>query len=116
MVGASSPRRVAILGSTGSVGTSALDVAAALPDRVQVIGLAAHARWERLAEQCHRVRPRVAILTDPIAFEQADRAAFPAETVLRCGEDATCELAAAADVDIVLAAVVGAAGLTGTWA
>ena len=73
MVRVSSPRRVAILGSTGSIGTNALDVAEALPDRVQVVGLAAHARWERLAEQCRKFRPRVAILTDPTAFARADR-------------------------------------------
>jgi 1-deoxy-D-xylulose-5-phosphate reductoisomerase len=109
-------RRVAVLGSTGSIGTSALEVAAALPDRIEIAGLAAHTRWELLAEQCQRFRPRVAVLTDRTAFAAADRAAFPAETELTCGDDAVCGLASAPDVDVVLAAVVGAAGLTGTWA
>jgi len=109
-------RRVAVLGSTGSIGTSALDVAAALPDRVAVVGLSAHSKWQLLAEQCRRFRPRVAVLTDRAAFDAADRTAFPADTELLCGEDAACALASAPDVDVVLSAVVGAAGLTGTWA
>ncbi len=110
------PRRVAVLGSTGSIGTNALAVAEALPDRLQVVGLVAHSRWRELAAQCHRVRPRIAVLTCPEAFAAADRSAFPPDTDLRCGDAAACELAQAAEVDIVLAAVVGAAGLDGTWA
>ena len=110
------PRRVAVLGSTGSIGTNALAVAEALPDRLQVVGLVAHTRWRELAAQCHRVRPRVAVLTCPEAFAAADRSAFPPGVELTGGDAAACELAQAADVDIVLAAVVGAAGLDGTWA
>jgi 1-deoxy-D-xylulose-5-phosphate reductoisomerase len=105
-----------VLGSTGSVGTSALDVAAALPERVAVAGLAAHSNWRLLAEQCRRFRPRVAVLSDRAAFDAAVRGDFPPETELLFGDDAVCGLAAAADVDVVLSAVVGAAGLTGTWA
>lgn len=110
------PRRVAVLGSTGSIGTSALDVARHLPDRVEVAGLAAHSKWELLAEQCREFRPRVAVLCDPDAFRRADRTQFPRETELLAGPDAAARLAAAADVDVVLSAVVGAAGLGGTWA
>ncbi len=113
---AARPRRVAVLGSTGSIGTSALAVADALPDRLQIVGLVANTRWRELAAQCHRVRPRVAVLTDPAAFAAADRSAFPSGTELKAGDGAACELAQAADVDVVLAAVVGAAGLDGTWA
>ena len=113
---AARPRRVAVLGSTGSIGTSALDVAAALPDRLQVVGLAARSRWRLLAEQCHRVRPRLAVLTDPGAFAAADRSAFPPGTELQGGDEAACRLAQADDVDVVLAAVVGVAGLDSTWA
>ncbi|WP_238602577.1 1-deoxy-D-xylulose-5-phosphate reductoisomerase [Fimbriiglobus ruber] len=110
------PRRVAVLGSTGSVGTSTLDVVAALPERLAIAGLSAHSKWELLAEQCRRFRPRVAVLTDAEAFQRADRSVFPRETELLCGDDAVCALASAPDVDVVLAAVVGAAGLAGTWA
>ena len=52
------PRRVAVLGSTGSIGTSALDVIRHLPDRLELVGLAAHSRWEQLAEQCREFKPR----------------------------------------------------------
>jgi 1-deoxy-D-xylulose-5-phosphate reductoisomerase len=110
------PRRVAVLGSTGSIGTSALDVIRHLPDHLQLVGLAAHSKWEQLADQCRLFKPRLAVLTDPAAFKRADRAFFPKETELLSGPDAVHKLAAASDVDVVLSAVVGAAGLSGTWA
>jgi 1-deoxy-D-xylulose-5-phosphate reductoisomerase len=110
------PRRVAVLGSTGSIGTSTLDVARHLPDRLRIVGLAAHSKWEHLADQCRAVRPRYAVLCDPEAFRRADRAAFPRETELLGGDDGIARLAADPDVDVVVSAVVGAAGLHGTWA
>lgn len=105
-----------MLGSTGSIGTSTLDVARHLPDRVKIVGLAANSRWEQLAEQCREFRPRFAVICDPKVFERADRASFPQETELLCGEDRVRQLVTDADVDVVVSAVVGAAGLTGTWA
>jgi 1-deoxy-D-xylulose-5-phosphate reductoisomerase len=108
------PRRLAILGATGSIGTNTLDVAAAFPRELQIAGLVAHSNWRQLAEQCHRHRPRLAVVTDPAA--RPDPAAFPPETELQRGPDAACALAAAADVDVVVAAVVGSAGLHATWA
>ncbi len=110
------PRRVAVLGSTGSIGTSALDVIRHLPDRLELVGLAAHSKWEQLADQCRLFKPRVAVLCDPEAFKRADRAFFPRETELLGGPDAVHKLVAEPDVDVVLSAVVGAAGLSGTWA
>jgi 1-deoxy-D-xylulose-5-phosphate reductoisomerase len=110
------PRRVAVLGSTGSIGTSALDVIRHLPDRLSLVGLAAHCRWEELAEQCREFKPRLAVLSDPGALARADRSRFPRETELVGGADCVARLAAAPDVDVVLSAVVGAAGLEGTWA
>lgn len=110
------PRRVAVLGSTGSIGTSALDVVRYLPERLEVAGLAAHSKWEQLAEQCREFKPRVAVVCDPQAFQQVDRSAFPRETELLGGPEGVAQLVTAADVDVVLSAVVGAAGLAGTWA
>jgi 1-deoxy-D-xylulose-5-phosphate reductoisomerase len=107
---------MAVLGSTGSIGTSCLDVAAAHPDRLEVYGLAAGRRWERLAEQCRRFQPRLAVLADPTIAAQVDRAQFPAGTQLRFGADAIAELASDPAVDVVMAGIVGAAGLRGTWA
>ena len=110
------PRRVAILGSTGSIGTNALDVVRQLSDRLEVVGLAAHSKWEMLAEQCRTFKPRLAAIADPEAFRRADRSVFPRETEVLGGPDAVNRLAADPDVDVVLSAVVGAAGLQGTWA
>ncbi|MFO0798395.1 MAG: 1-deoxy-D-xylulose-5-phosphate reductoisomerase [Gemmataceae bacterium] len=109
-------KRVAVLGSTGSIGVSTLDVARHLPDRLEVVGLAAHTNAAQLAEQCRAFRPRYAVLCDRAAFTAAVRSDFPRETELLGGPDGVAKLATAADVDVVVSAVVGAAGLQGTWA
>src|SRR3954447_11845583 len=57
--------RVVVLGSTGSIGTSTLDVADHLPGRLQIVGLSAHSRLDLLLEQAHHFRPRYVCLTDP---------------------------------------------------
>ena len=105
-----------MLGSTGSIGVSTLDVVRHLPDRLKILGLAANSRWETLAEQCREFQPRFAVLTDPEAFKAADHSAFPHETRLLFGNDGVSMLAREPDVDVVVSAVVGAAGLDGTWA
>jgi 1-deoxy-D-xylulose-5-phosphate reductoisomerase len=110
------PRRVALLGSTGSIGTSTLDVARHLPDRIKIDGLAANSKWEQLAEQCRAFRPRFAVICNPQTFQQADHACFPRETELLCGEGGVRRLVTDPAVDVVVSAVVGSAGLAGTWA
>ena len=110
------PRRVALLGSTGSIGTSTLDVVRHLPDRLKVVGLAANSRWEQLAEQCREFRPRIAVICEPGVYAKADRTLFPKETELLYGEEGVRRLVTESDVDVVVSAVVGAAGLAGTWA
>jgi 1-deoxy-D-xylulose-5-phosphate reductoisomerase len=110
------PRRVAVLGSTGSIGTSTLDVIRHLSDRLELVGIAANSSWEQLAEQCRAFKPAVAVLTDALAYRQADRSCFPRETELLCGTEGVIRLVSSPDVDVVLSAVVGAAGLHGTWA
>ena len=108
-------RRVAVLGSTGSIGVSTLEVAAALPDRVQIVGLCAHSNWQKLFEQTRLFKPRWAVLTDPKAFAMADRGQLWPETKLLSGEDGIAHMVRDQDVDIVVSAIVGAAGLRGTW-
>lgn len=105
-----------MLGSTGSIGTSTLDVVRHLPERLHVVGLACHAKWEQLADQCRAFEPRIAVLTDPAAFEAADRSFFPKGTELLYGDAGVRRLASDSEVDVVVSAVVGAAGLSGTWA
>jgi 1-deoxy-D-xylulose-5-phosphate reductoisomerase len=108
------PLRVAILGSTGSIGTSTLDVIERHPDRFEVFGLSSHQRVDGLVEQCLRLRPRIAVLPDK-ARAQAARQALAARgasaTEVLEGPEALNQLARASEVDAVMAAIVGAAGL-----
>jgi 1-deoxy-D-xylulose-5-phosphate reductoisomerase len=110
--------RVAVFGSTGSIGASTLDVLGRHPDRFVVAALAAATSHQRLFEQCCTHRPRVALLQDPVAaqaLETALRAAGVA-TKVACGSDALLEVAGGSGVDAVMAAIVGAAGLPSTLA
>jgi 1-deoxy-D-xylulose-5-phosphate reductoisomerase len=109
-------KRVAVLGCTGSIGTNTLDVARHLPDRLEIVGLCAHSRWDDLATQCHEFRPRFAVVTCPDTAKRVDRSQFPADTRLLFGNDGLLTLVTDPDIDIVVAAIVGAAGLMGTWA
>jgi len=110
----SSPRqRVAILGSTGSIGTSTLDVLARHPERYEVFALSAHSRSDELLAQCLRWKPRFAVMTDPAharRLREALRQAGARTEVLE-GAAALDEVAAHPEVDSVMAAIVGAAGL-----
>lgn len=108
-------RRLIILGSTGSIGCSALEVAAALPGEVQVVALAGGGRWELLAEQAARFRVPSVALRDAAHYD-ALRRACPHGTRVLAGESALIELVQSVDADLVLAAVVGAAGLPATLA
>jgi 1-deoxy-D-xylulose-5-phosphate reductoisomerase len=107
------PLRLAILGSTGSVGTSTLDVVARHPERFEIVGLSAQHRVDLLFEQCFRFRPRIAVLpTEARAAElRARLRAAGLATEVRVGPAALCELASDPEVDAVMAAIVGAAGL-----
>jgi len=106
-------QRIAILGSTGSVGVSTLDVLARHPDRFEVFGLSSHQRVAELVEQCVRFAPRVAVLTDRARAQEARRllAERGSQTEVLEGPQALSQLAAAGEVDAVMAAIVGAAGL-----
>ena len=105
--------RVCILGSTGSVGVNTLDVIARHPDRFEVFALSANSRLEELGAQCRTWRPRFAVLPDE-ARARTLRAALRADgvkTEVLSGASALAEVAAHPDVDSVMAAIVGAAGL-----
>ncbi|MBW6468342.1 MAG: 1-deoxy-D-xylulose-5-phosphate reductoisomerase [Coriobacteriia bacterium] len=106
--------RVAVLGSTGSIGRQALDVASRMPDRVRVTALAAGSNHELLAEQARAYRPVAIALNDPAAAHSAAKA-LPGVDV-GAGPDAVVALASHPEVDIVLNALVGAAGLRATIA
>lgn len=109
---------ITILGSTGSIGVSTLDVLGRHPERYQVFALTAHTRVAELAEQCRQFRPRVAVVATAeaaLALQQLLRQDELTTEVLY-GEQALCDVAAATECDIVMAAIVGAAGLASTLA
>ena len=108
--------RIAVLGATGSIGTSCLDVIAAHGSRLQATALTAHGRWESLAEQCHRHQPRFAVISDASVRGQIGGNAFPHTTEVSFGPDALEKIACHPDIDTVVCGIVGAAGLRGAWA
>jgi 1-deoxy-D-xylulose-5-phosphate reductoisomerase len=108
-------RRVAILGSTGSIGVQALDLAARLEDRFEIVALAAGTNADLLARQILRHRPRLAALADPAGREGLAAAARETGCAVASGEEGLRAVAEHPDADVVLAAIVGAAGLRPTW-
>src|SRR3990172_13410151 len=111
-------RQVVILGSTGSVGSSTLDVIARHPERFKVVALTAHRQIEVLFKQCIRFQPQYAVVGDARRAEQLLarlRAAGSATEVLY-GEQALEQVAALPQADTVMAAIVGIAGLRATFA
>lgn len=108
-------RRVVLLGSTGSIGTNCLDVVSCLADRLEIVGLSAHSRWEMLFSQAAEFQPRWVTVTDPALKGELDTQTL-GSTRLLFGEEGVAAMVTDPDVDIVVTAVVGAAGLTGTWA
>ncbi|MCP5319881.1 MAG: 1-deoxy-D-xylulose-5-phosphate reductoisomerase [Pseudomonadales bacterium] len=110
--------RVTVLGSTGSIGDSTLDVIARNPGRYRVFALGCGRRWQELLAQCRVHLPRYAVVADPGAAARL-RAAVRAENLAVDVLDGTAGLEAVAahpDVDVVMAAIVGAAGLMPTIA
>lgn len=104
-----------VLGSTGSIGESTLSVVENLRDKLRVVALAAHRRWEKLLRQCAAHQPEAVALTDPAAAQEFERAAEAAGTFRKpqvfAGRDGLVELVRATRGDIVVGAISGAAGL-----
>ena len=107
---AGGPRRVALLGSTGSIGRQAVDVLAADPS-FQVVALATGSRADVLAEQVARLRPAVVAIADDESRRALVALGLPAGTDVLGGEDALVELATRPDVDIVLVGTGGVVSL-----
>jgi 1-deoxy-D-xylulose-5-phosphate reductoisomerase len=111
-------RRITILGATGSIGASALDVIARHPERFSVVALAANRRWEPLLELLRRFRPPYAALLDAGAARELAAAVKREQlgTRVLAGGEGLVEAATLAEADTVIAAIVGAAGLAPTIA
>ncbi|HEY9118607.1 MAG TPA: 1-deoxy-D-xylulose-5-phosphate reductoisomerase [Marinobacter sp.] len=110
-------RSITILGATGSIGLNTLDVIRRHPDRFSVHALTASTSVESMAQLCHEFRPRYAVMADQKAAQALTIALsnLPSVTVLS-GNEALAQVAADAEADTVMAAIVGAAGLPPTLA
>ena len=107
-----------ILGSTGSIGTSTLDVVVRHPERFRIFALSGHSQTAKLAEQCLAFRPQYAVTANAAQAAElyAHLAAAGCQTEVLHGEQALCDIATAPETDGVMAAIVGAAGLPPTLA
>jgi 1-deoxy-D-xylulose-5-phosphate reductoisomerase len=114
----SSVQRITVLGATGSIGLSTLDVIARHPERYQVFALSGYSRIDELLALCVRHRPAYAVVPDDEAAARLRGGLLGAGCTAQVlvGEAGLCEVAAAPEVDAVMAAIVGAAGLRPTLA
>lgn len=112
------PIGVTILGATGSIGINTLDVLARHPDKFRVTALTAHRGVERMAAQCRQWEPRFAVMADPASAEALATELRDAglTTEVLAGPEALARVAAHAETDYVMAAIVGGAGLLPTLA
>lgn len=111
-------RNITILGSTGSIGTSTLDVVARHPDKFKIVALTANSQVDLLFRQCRQFKPRYAVLLDETSATELRRQVREAglTTEVLSGMAALEQMAALPEVDTVMAAIVGAAGLRPTLA
>lgn len=109
-------KRLAILGSTGSIGTQALDVVAAHPDKFEVEILSAHSNAELLIEQAKKYKPNAVVIVDEDKYEEVKQGLAMQPVKIFAGKQSLDEVVQWDSVDLVLAAIVGFAGLSSTVA
>ncbi len=105
---------IAILGSTGSIGTQALEVIVAYPDYFDLQVITAHKNVDLLIEQALKFRPNSVVISDESQYKKLKDALWQEEIHVYCGEDALCQVVESTEVDTVLTALVGYAGLRPT--
>jgi 1-deoxy-D-xylulose-5-phosphate reductoisomerase len=103
-------RRVILLGATGSIGASAIKVAESMPDRMEILGMAARCSAQKLAEAANRSRPQAVCIADPASLDEL-RSALNYSPKILTGDDGLVELSTMSGADLVLVAIVGTAGL-----
>ena len=111
----SKPMQLTILGATGSIGTSTIDVMLRHPEQFQAYALVGHKNVTLMQELAEKVQPKFVVMTDEAAY-QSLKGKLPAKTTLEYGMDAAEAVASADEVDMVMAAMVGSAGLPATLA
>jgi 1-deoxy-D-xylulose-5-phosphate reductoisomerase len=109
-------KHIVILGSTGSIGQSTLDIVSRFPDRFTILGLTAGTNYEKLEQQIRTFHPRVVALSSETAAQHL-RARLPNHPVeILSGEKGLCTVASSPDSDLVISAIVGGSGLMPTMA
>src|SRR5213594_4631410 len=103
-------KRVVVLGATGSIGESALKVARDIPERMEIVGLAANSNVKKLATGANKFRPESVCLVDETKIDIL-RKALEYEPRIFAGEEGLCEIACLTNADMVLVAIVGTGGL-----
>ncbi|MDQ6980149.1 MAG: 1-deoxy-D-xylulose-5-phosphate reductoisomerase [Ghiorsea sp.] len=109
------PMQLTILGATGSIGTSTIDVMLRHPEQFQAYALVGHKNVTLMQELAEKVQPKLVVMTDEAAYLSL-KGKLPAKTTLEYGMDAAEAAASAHEVDMVMAAMVGSAGLPATLA
>ncbi|MDF2517395.1 MAG: 1-deoxy-D-xylulose-5-phosphate reductoisomerase [Sphingobacterium sp.] len=109
-----SKKGIAILGATGSVGTQALDVIRAFPDKFEAVVLTCGSNGDLLIKQALEFKPKSVVVTDPIQYKIVKEALALQRTTVLYGEEGLIEAVQYAEIDIVLNAIVGSAGLKPT--
>ena len=108
-------KQISILGSTGSIGQNTLEIIDEYRDKFTVIGLAAGTNAQKLAEQIRSFRPKIASLATEDAAQTCREILGPTDTKIVCGAEGIVEVATHPDANLLVSAVVGAAGLIPTW-
>lgn len=107
-------KKIAILGSTGSIGTQTLEVVAAYPERYEVYALCAHQSIDKLIQQARTFHPEVVCIADETLYPALCEALSDLEIKVWAGEDAIAQMVTMPSIDVVVAAMVGYAGLRPT--
>src|SRR5687768_15280276 len=110
------PRTLALLGSTGSIGQSTLEVVRHSQGAFKVAALSAHRKFDLLCQQAAEFHPRYVVASDGGDADGFDWSGLPPGTELVRGSRGMAQVVSLPEIDVVVAAVVGSAGLTGTWA
>jgi 1-deoxy-D-xylulose-5-phosphate reductoisomerase len=109
-------KRVVILGSTGSIGRSALQVLKSFEDRFEIFGLSAHKNFELFKKQIREYKPKMAVLTQAESYEKVKRGYINNRIKIEFGADSIHQMVSSPEVDIVINAIVGSAGLLPSFA
>lgn len=107
-------KQICILGSTGSIGTQALDVISQHPDLYEAYALTANNNYEKLAEQARRFNPAAVVIANNAHYEDLKKLLADTDVKVYAGQEALCEIVEASPIDMVLAALVGFAGFEPT--